>query len=220
MADPVATQDALAVTEQSQSQPASNSQAQGQSDGRPSSEYVAKKDLQNLQSSLGKQISSLQQQLQQRDQYIQQVTNQMRQAERNSAPDDFAKLEIDLRHEREEKQALYAQLQQLSAEQQAANARNEALQRLADRYGVEREEIERAKPSDYDEAVEVAITLRDKRKAKAQEQDDDKRNRNLPDVGGGAPRTSSGKWEEEYEAARKRGDSVAMVRLKRLRGDK
>lgn len=219
MSDLLATSNTLVAPSDGQAQQASG-QAQNGTDSQPSNGQVdtAQDNIRKLQSTYDKQIAALKSQVQQSNQYISQVTQQMRQAEKNAAPDDFARMEIDLRHEREEKAAMAQQLAQIQQERAEANARTDAFQKIATRFGVAVEDIEKANPGDYETAVEAAIAARDKRKQNKQEQDDDKRERNAPDLGSSAPRTPTTAWERDYEDARRRKDSPAMARLLREKG--
>lgn len=219
MSDLLANERTLDATSQDGQSQRASEESQSGTDGQPSDNGQAvQENIRKLQSTYDKKVATLQQQIQQSNLYIQQMQQQMREAQRNAAPDDYSKLEIDLQFERQEKAALAQRLAQAEAAQAEANARTEAFTRLADRYGVDVEDIEKAKPSDYDEAVEAAIAARDKRKQRKQQDDDDRRDRNRPDVGGGAPRTPTTKWDEEYKDAMRRGDSVTIARLLRTQG--
>jgi hypothetical protein len=218
MSDTLASGSTLEATSQDgQSQRASDQQPQSEPSGQPSDKgQVAQDDnIRRLQSTYDKKLTQLSRDMQQRDQYIQQLTQQMREAQKNAAPDDYSKLEVELQWERQEK-AQYAQrLAAYEQEQQAQRAKLEALGRIAERYGVTTDDLTKAE--DYESAVELAIEARDKRKAKQQRDQDDKSARNMPDIGSGAPRTAEGEWERQYNDARQRKDTPAMVRLLRDR---
>lgn len=194
-------------------------QSQGESDSRPSQSGQADKATENirkLQSTYDRKLGEMQAQMQQRDLYIQQLTQQMREAQKAQAPDDFSKLELELQWERQEKAALYQQLTSLTQAQQAEHARINALTEVANRYGVEVKDLEKA--DDYTSAVELAVKAALRREQGKQQHDEERREANRPDIGGGRTSTPSSRWEQEYEDAQKRKDSAAMQRLLRLQG--
>lgn len=197
---------------------ASAEQSQSGTDGQPSTDGQAAKERENirkLQSTYDQKLAMQARQLQQYQQsqtYLQQQLDAMQEA---AAPDDYARLELKLQRAEQKAQAYEAQLQAEYQAREAANARMNTLQRLADKYDVDVTALNKA--NDYDEAIELAIELRERKRQKKQDDNEDKRERNRPDVGSGRSITTSSKWEKEYETALRSKDSAAQIRLLRQR---
>lgn len=213
-------------------QPSQNGQAGGANDstdlgasgGQPSNGQAAqeKNHVAEIQRIKDKEIRDLKLGFQQQQQYANQQIQEMRQRlahmEESAAPDDFARLELRLRRAEEERNQYATAYQQTLQQRQEQEAQASALSKIAERYGVSADDLKAAKPETYEDAVDAAIELRDRKRQNKQTQDDDKRERNMPDTGGGAPRTASTQWENDYADARERKDSVAMMRLLNERG--
>lgn len=201
---------------------ASEAQPQGSTGGSASSNgQPTQDDIKNLQRKLSEKDIQAKQALQEAQRasaLAQQLQQRLAQMEEANAPDDYARMELRVKRAEETAAQYAAALQQTQQEKAAERAKYEALDRIAERYGVSRDDL--LKAEDYESAVELAIETRDKSKQKQQQQNDDKRERNTVDVGGGVPTTAKGKWEDDYAEAQRRGDSLEMVRLKRIRGDK
>jgi hypothetical protein len=217
MSDSLASSRTLEATPQDgQSQRASEAQPQGEPSVQPpqDGQVVKVEDFKNLQRKLTEKDLQSKQALteaQQAKAYAQQLQQRLQQLEDNAAPDDYSRLELQLRRAKEEAAQYANAYQQTLQERQAETARQEALREIADEFGVPIKDIEEA--TDYKSAVKLAVKAqleRDKRKA---EQDDDKSRRNMPDIGSGAPRTASSEWERQYAEARERRDTPAMMRL-------
>jgi hypothetical protein len=200
---------------------ASEVQPQSGTDGRPSTGQVAQEqdNIRKLQSTYDKKLAEkdrqYQAQMQQQNQIIQQMQRELREQRKSMAPDDYTRLQIDLDEVIKERDAYAAAYQQTMKEREAEQVKINALDRIAERYGVTRDDLLGAE--DYETAIELAIDLRDRRKQKQQAQDDDKRERNMPDIGGGAPRTTQSEWERDYAEARRTKNTPAMMRLLRER---
>lgn len=216
MSDALATTTALTTpSDNGQAQTASG-EAQGESGGRPSENGQAAKEQENiraLQSRLDSQIGGLRREVQQRDQMVQQLTAQLRDMQKQSAPDDYTRLEMELNWERQEKAALQQRVQQAEQERQANREKQDALERIAKKYGVSARDLDSA--TGYEEAIDLAMELRDKQRNRQQEEQDDRRERNRPDLGGGKTSTAQTRLEQEYDEAMKRKDSAAIMRLNR-----
>lgn len=226
MSDSLATQDTLVAPSPEQAQAASE-QAQRSSDRQPSPEQAApeSENIKKLQASLTKRINEerqarieKEQQLQMYQQQFNQLQQRLAQVEDSAAPDDYARLELQLqRAQQRAQQAEYAL--QVEAQRRAdAEAYARARDSAAERYGVEPEDIDRAKPKDYTDIIEAAIAARDKRKQQQQERDEQRAIDNRPDLGGGRASTATTRWELEYEEARKNKDSPRMAMLLRTQG--
>jgi hypothetical protein len=219
MSDLLASERTLEQTSQGGQSERASEQPQEATGGQTSDNgQAAQENIRKLQSTYDKQISGYKQQLAQSQQYIQQIQMQMRDAERNAAPDDYAKLEVDLRHERAEKMAYAQQLQAIQAAQQNEQGLREAVLDIVEDFELltADEVVEAAKRSgvdNYKAAYKLAAKLQREKEQRKQQRDDDKRERNMPDLGGGAPTTGSTKWDAEYADARQRRDSAAMMRL-------
>jgi hypothetical protein len=200
------------VERASEAQPQSDTGGQTSDNGKSAQD----ENIRKLQSTYDKKLTQLQREMQQRDQYINSLTQQMRDAQRNAAPDDYSKLEVELQWERQEKQALAQRLAGYEQERQAQAEKQNALREIAEEFGVPVKALEEA--DDYKSAVKLALRAQAEAEQRKQRQDDDKRERNMPDLGGGKPRTMDSAWDEAYEAARQRRDSVEMARLLRTRG--
>jgi hypothetical protein len=217
MSDPLASSSTLEATPQDgQSQQASDVQPQGTSDGQPpqDGQVVKVEDFKNLQRKLTEKDLDSKRALaeaQQARAYAQQLEQRFRQLEDNAAPDDYTRLELRAKRAEETAQQYAQRLAAYEQAQQAERAKFEALDRIAERYSVTREDL--LKATDYESAVELAIETRDKRKQRKQQQDDDKSRRNMPDIGSGAPRTADSEWERKYAEARERRDTTEQMRL-------
>ncbi len=225
MSDSLATRDdALATTSQEQSQRASDTEAQGSTD-----EYVAKKDFIALQSSLTKQAreqrearEAATQQLQQYQQYANQLQARLDQAEMAGAGSDYEKLEIQLRKSNERIAQQDAFIAQQAEAQRLAGARNSEITRLANKFGLDPDELDAAtkKASDYDDAYEIALQLRDKVKAKNAERSDERREANKTDLGGGRASTPTTRLDEKIDEAYRSKAPGATTTLMRLLREK
>lgn len=202
-------------------QPARASEAQPQSDtgGQPSDNGKAAQDenIRRLQSTYDKKLAeerrAFQQQQQQANQQIQAMQQRLAQMEEASAPDDYARLELRLKRAEEQAQQYAAAYQQSIAERQAQEEKMSALKEIADEFDVPVSALSDA--SDYKSAVKLALKAQQEAQRRKQEQDDDKRERNMPDVGSGAPRSTLRDLEQQYEDAKANRDSLAMLRLQR-----
>lgn len=210
-----------------QGERASNERIQGGTDGQHSANGQAAQgnddNIRNLQSTYDKklaakdrELSDLRRQQQQAQQQFAQLQQRLNQMEESAAPDDYARMELRLKRA-EEQAAQYAQAYQQSVQaQEAERARQNALREVAEEFGVTPKDLEEA--TDYMSAVKLAVKVSRDKETRKQQDDDDKRERNMPDLGSGAPRTTDSEWDRAYAEARQNRDSVAMARLLRERG--
>jgi hypothetical protein len=200
---------------------ASEVQPQSGTDGRPSTGQVAQEqdNIRKLQSTYDKKLAEkdrqYQAQMQQQNQIIQQMQRELREQRKSMAPDDYTRLQIDLDEVIKERDAYAAAYQQTMKEREAEQARDRALREVADEFGVSVKDLEEA--TDYMSAVKLAVKAQRERETRKAEQDDDKRERNMPDIGGGAPRTTQSEWERDYAEAQRTKNTPAMMRLLRER---
>lgn len=199
-----------------------NEQDLGVTDSLPSTGQADKEseNIRKLQSTydrkLAEQDRAYKAQMQQQNQLIQNLQRDMREARKNAAPDDYTRLQIDLEDVIKERDQYATAYQQAIQAQQAERERIEALRDIADEFGVTVDDLKEA--TDYKSAAKLAARKQLEREQRKQLNDDDKRERNAVDLGAGAPRTGSSRWEDEYREAQLRGDSPAMARLLRTRG--
>lgn len=218
MSDISVTQEAPVVTSPSgQSQPGSD-EGRSESVGQTSDNGQSAQDdnIKKLQRIYDQKLDAQQKQLAASQYSQQQLTQRLAQMEDASAPDDYTRLENQLRRTVEESNGLKAQLAAEYQAKQAVMARQTALSEIATKYGVDVKNIEKA--TDYLEAVELALDARQKQSQKQSKDDDDKRERNKPHLGGGGSVTNLSEWEQAYKTARDTKDSVGMMRLQRLKG--
>lgn len=207
-------------SDKGQAERASEQRPQGHTDGQPSDKGQAATEQDNirkLQSAYDKRLADerkqFQTEMQRRDQMVQQLQQRLNQMEENSAPDDFARMELKLKRA-EEQAAQYAQAYQQSLQaQQAEQARQAALREVAEEFGVTVKDLEGA--TDYLGAVKLAVKAQRDKETRKQEDDEQRARDNAPDVGGGAPRTTMSQWEREWQTAKEAKDSLAMMRLAR-----
>jgi hypothetical protein len=221
MSDPLVGSSTLEATPQDgQSIRASDGQPQGQPDGQPSQEQVVKvEDFKNLQRKLSEKDLQSKQALaeaQQARTFAQQLQQRLQQLEDNAAPDDYTRLELKLKRAEETAQQYAQAYQQTLQERQAETARQNALREVADEFEVSVKDLEEA--TDYVSAVKLAVKAQQERSKRKQTEQDDKRERNMPDIGSGAPRTADSEWERKYNEARSRKDTVEQMRLLREKG--
>lgn len=207
---------------------ASEAQPQEATGGQPSDNGKAAQDenIRKLQSTYDKKLAEKERTFQQQQQYAQQqiaaMQQRLAQMEEANAPDDYSRLELKLKRAEETVQQYAAAYQQQIQAQEVERKRNEALHEIADEFELPLEDlkkaVEKAGANDYAKAARVAAKLQLERERRKQDDDDDKRERNRPDVGGGRTSTPSTRWEQQYEDARNKRDSVEMARLLRTRG--
>lgn len=229
MDDAQATNGVLSATSPSgQSQGANEQAALSGTGGQTSPSGQSAKDLeniQNLQRSLSlkdreaKQAQQTAQQLQQQMNALQQELRTMRY---NSAPDDYARKELELADARAERDQALRYANQVTQTQQNDRDFEDAMKKIAPGFGLSDKElataVRDAGATDWPAAIQVAADLQRNKAAQKQRDDDDKRERNQVDIGGGAPRTTQGQWEDDYDAAMRRGDTATIMRLHRTKG--
>jgi len=226
--DTMANESVLDAPSEGQAQRANTEQYQGESDGQASQgKPVNEKDnIRKLQSSYDQKLFQQQQAFQaQQQQYNNVIANmqaRLNQMEDAGAPDDYTKLENQLKREVQARQYAEQAYYQLTAQQRAAQEqaqqKNNALKEIADRYGLDPDDL--ADTKDYFDAIDRAHELRDKRKEQSTEEAEQKVTRNRPDVGGGRTSTPSNRWERDYKDAQERNDTTAQMRLLRIRPTK
>jgi hypothetical protein len=215
-------QTALNAPSEGQAQPASGEATQSAAVGQPSEGQAAKdfENIQTLQRIKDKEIKDLRSSFAQQQQYAQQqiaaMQQRLAQMEDSAAPDDYTRLELKLKRAEETAQQYAQAYQQTLQERQAETARQNALREVADEFEVSVKDLEEA--TDYVSAVKLAVKAQQERSKRKQTEQDDKRERNMPDIGSGAPRTADSEWERKYNEARSRKDTVEQMRLLREKG--
>lgn len=217
MSDTLVAREALdAPSNNGQAQQASGTEQQGTAAGQTSDNGQSAKEQENikrLQSIYDKRVAEQQAQIQQSNQQVQQLMRQLEQMQDQTAPDDFTRLENQLRRAEAKAQQYEAALAQQQQERQAATARETAINTVAAKYGVDPSDLSKA--NDYDELVEQAILAKQRKANKQKQEQDDRAARNAPDVGGGRTNSPSDRWQEEWNKARDSKDSVTQQRLLR-----
>jgi len=223
MSDSLASESTLERPSQGgQVERASDTKPQEPSGGQPSDNGKAAQvdeNIKNLQRKLSEKDLDTKRALQEAQQarsFAQQLQQRLQQLEDSAAPDDYARLELRAKRAEEAAQYYANAHQQAIAAQQAEQEKQKILRELAEELEVDLDDIKDA--TDWKSAAKLAAQAKLKREQQRQRQDDDRRERNMPDLGGGAPTTANSKWEAEYEAALKARDSVAQARLLRQRG--
>lgn len=231
MSDSLASNSTLVTPSNGPYRPDTNGQASQASDQpqsnageQPSEGQVAKKDFQALQSRLDAQIAAQKQEAQAARQEAQAARQQaqmlqqrLQQMEDSAAPDDYTRMELRLKRAEETAQQYASAYQQtVAAQQEEATKRTILLEIVEDFDLVKVDDLLTA--SSTIAAVKLATKLQKERENSKQRDNDDKRERNLPDIGGGAPYGSNAKWEEQYAEAMRRKDTTAIMRLNRLKG--
>lgn len=227
MDDSLATQAVLEQPSQGGQVGRANEQAQSGTVGQTSTPSVgqsAQENIQALQSKLDKQIAASQREAQQARQeaaaarqQAQQLQQRLQQMEDNSAPDDYARMELRVRRAEETAQQ-YAAAYQRTLDQQKQDADKQAvLTEIVSEYDlVSPKDLESANGTI--EAMKLAARLQREREQNKQREAEERAERNAPDVGGGAPRTAETEWERQWNDAVQRRDSFAQTRLLRTRG--
>lgn len=223
--DALATNAVLDATSQGQSLRV-NGEAQSGTGGEQTSNNGQSDDnIRKLQSTYDKKLAEkdkvYQSQLQAANQQIQQMRQQLNKMADDMAPDDYTRAQNQIARLAEERDA-YANAYQQSLQQQQQDAvKIASLREILDDPDFDLVTVDDLMETNGTiEAMKLAKKVQKQREHDKQNQDDDKRSRNAPDVGSSSPRTSTGKWEDEYKAAQERRDSIAMVRLRRQRGMK
>lgn len=221
MSDSLVTREAPVQTPNGQSERASDTQAQstaGQQtpDGQSAKETENIKNLQRLVTEKDNAAKQAQQMAQQTQAAYTQLQQRLQQLEDSMAPDDFARMEIQLKRAQAERDQYAAAYQQLTQGQREQQEKLSALQEIADEFGVSVKDLDNA--TDYKSAVKLALKAQQDKEKRKQETDDDKRERNRADLGGGAPSTAQTKWDDDYADAMRRKDTVAIMRLNRTKG--
>lgn len=203
------------VERASEAQAQSGTGGSASTNGQPTQTDENIKNLQRKLSEKDLQAKQALAEAQQAKNLVQQLQQQLREMQKSSAPDDYSKLELELQWAKQEA-AQYAQAYQQAMEaQRAEQARAAALREVAEEFGVSVKDLEEA--TDYMSAVKLAVKAQREREQRKQQEADDKRERNMPDVGSGAPRTTQSEWDAAWAEAQKNRDSVAMARLLRTR---
>lgn len=222
----MATQDStLEQTSTEQSAQASEVEAQSSTGGQLPEGYVAKKDLQALQSKLQKQADDAKRdamekanQLAQYQQGYNQLMQRLNEMEVAGAGSDYEKLEVRAKQYERRVAELEGALAQQAQAQAAANARQTELVKLAAKYDVDVDDLDKATKNitEYMDAVEVAIRLHDKKKSKDAEHDEERASANSLDLGGGKVSTNISRLQGEVKKAKESRDSAALMRAQRV----
>jgi hypothetical protein len=209
------TRDILATPSNGQAAQANGEGLGASAEQTSSGQSAPDENIRKLQSTYDKKLveqqRSFQQQQQAQSQQMNALQNELRNMKYAAAPDDYTRKELEVEELRKERDQYAYAYQQMTAAQREEQERVSALRDIADEFDVSVKDLDGA--TDYKSAVKLALKAQlDKEKRKT-ETDNDKRERNQVDYGGGAPRTPTGKWDEDYAAARDRKDSVEMMRL-------
>jgi hypothetical protein len=219
MSDSLATRDTLVTPSNGQAAQASDTQAESSAGQQTSNgQSATDENIRKLQSTYDRKLAETNRQLQQANQVAQQMQQRLQEMEDRNAPDDFSRLELQKQRAEARAAQLEAVLQQKYQAEAEANARDNILTEIATRYGVSKSALEKA--DDRDHAVELALEARAAKNGKQQQLDDDKRERNMPDLGGGAPRTAGTQAEAEWDELVRTKDSTGQMRWLRLHGGK
>jgi hypothetical protein len=182
-------------------------------------------NIRKLQSSYDKQIAQIrkenqqvQQQYNQQAQLNQQLQQRLQEQMYAAAPDDYTRLELQLKDAQATAQQYYNAYNQAIQDKQEEQERINSLSEIAGEFGVTLKDLEAA--TDYKSAVKLAVAAQAKQSKAKQDTDNDKSSRNMPDLGGGAPRTASTQAEAEWERLVKSKDSIGQTRWLREHGGK
>jgi hypothetical protein len=182
-------------------------------------------NIRKLQSVYDKQIAQIrkenqqvQAQYNQQAQLNQQLQQRLQEQMYAAAPDDYTRLELQLKDAQATGQYYYQAYQQSIADKQADQERLASLSEIADDFGVSVKDLDAA--TDYKSAVKLAVKAQQKQAQSKEKDDNDKSSRNMPDLGGGAPRTASTQAEAEWERLVKSKDSIGQTRWLREHGGK
>jgi hypothetical protein len=193
---------------------ANGQQDLGTTDGQPSSGQADNENIRKLQSTYDKKLSEERKNFQTQQQYANQQIAQMQQRlaqmEDEAAPDDFTRLQKQLQRVEAEKQQYAVAYQQATRAQQIEQEKLEALQELADDFGLSVDDLKSA--NDYKQAAKLAAKLQLEREKAKQTDDDDRRTRNRVDLGNGAPRTPTSKEDAEWEELVRTRNTTGQMR--------
>lgn len=170
-------------------------------------------EFRELQSKRDKREAELQRTIEAERQERLRLQRQFEEFQDRAAPDDYTRLELQLRRSQEKLAAYEQQMRAVQSEREAADARDKALREIADEFGVPRAELDDA--TDYKHATKLAVAYLTGQKQRKAQEDEERREANRPDIGGGKTSTPSSRFDREYEDAMRRKDSVAIMRLNR-----
>lgn len=216
MSDSLATRDILVTPSEGQAAQA-NGEGLGASGGQTSNNGQPAQDenIRKLQSTYDKKLSEQQRGFQQREQALQQqvnaMQNELRNMRYNSAPDDYARKELELEDLRKERDQWAAYAKQLNETQQEKADRAKAIRDILEDFDLVTEKelddaIYEANTTSFQAAYKIATKLQREKEQRKQQVADDKAERNRPDWGSGAPHTVASDIQEKYDVARKAYD--------------
>jgi hypothetical protein len=215
---------ALVTPSNGQAVQASGNELGASAEQTSSGQSAPDENIRKLQSTYDKKLVEQQRSFQQQQQAQSQQMNALQQELRNmkyaAAPDDYTRKEIEVEELRKQLDQYARYTQQLTKAQQDEQERVEAMQEIVDDpdYSLVTakeldDAVKAAGATNYKGALKIAAKLQREKESRKQETDNDKRERNQVDYGGGAPRTPTTQWDEDYAAARERKDTVAQIRL-------
>ena len=167
------------------------------------------------------------------NQEVLRMREAMKQLERQQAPDDWERSQVELKQalqERDEARQYAAWVQQQQADMQRRQQEYEAVQAqidadldmLAAEFEVEKEEIRQGNPKDFKDAMARAKKLYANKLTKLKEvekeveaQAAEDREADRPDLGGGVPVPAISTLEKQYNAATNSLDKARIGRLMR-----
>jgi hypothetical protein len=216
MSDSLASSSTLEATPQDGQSQRASEQPQGETSGQPpqDGQVVKVEDFKNLQRKLTEKDVESKRALteaQQARAFAQQLQQRLQALEDNAAPDDYARLELRAKRAEEAAQYYAKAHQDAIAAQQADLEKQKVLRELAEELEVSVDDLKDA--TDWKSAAKLAAQAKLKAERKREQQDEDKRERNLPDLGSGAPRTTQSEWDRQWSEAQAKGDSAAMMSL-------
>lgn len=218
MADDLQAKDALEPTSSIEGQPApASTEAQEESGKAQASKKVNLQEFpefREFQSTVDRQRAALEQAANLARQEAAETKARLEALE-NAAygKDDYGKMQLAATRAAREAEAAKRELAQYQAREQEQTAKAQALSKIADKYGVPLADLMVAR--DYEHAMDLAIEARDRLRDEKRQTQDQRREANRPDLGGGAPSTPSTRWDQDYDDAVQKGDSVRMMRLLR-----
>jgi hypothetical protein len=221
MSDLLVSQNAPNATPDGQSQVASAQDQEGTSTQTPGGQSAQDDNIKNLQRMVSAKDAEAKRALseaQRASALVTQMQQRLAAMEDASAPDDYSRMELRVQRAEETARQYYQAYQQLNESQQTEAQRLQSLTRIATKFGVSINELDAA--TDYESAVDLALEAQRKKAQRKQEQDDEKRDRNMPDLGGSAPRTVNSKAEAEWEELVRTRDTTGQARWLRLNGGK
>lgn len=169
-------------------------------------------DFRKYQAERDRREAQLNQQLQQQNAYMAQLQKQMDQLADKDL-DDYGKLQKQIEREQRDKAILLDRIRQQEEAQREQQAKHSDLTKLTTKFGLTNEQYQELwKANNPDDALDMAISFRDRNKSKRDEDEEERRESNRVDVGGGAASTSKTRKESDTRRAIDENDPVAFIR--------